>query len=342
MPNVRLITTGDELEALAPAWRALWQSQPDATPFDSPAWLLSWWKCLGHGELWTLALENEAGQLIGLAPLFRYTDPANGWRRLLFLGTSVSDELNVLTAPGQHEPVLEALGHFLEDHSDEWDVVDLQELRAQSVVRMFLPAGLVVRGTPCAVRPVVPLPETAEQYRASLGSGLRRNLRRYREQLAALGPITFETATPATHAEFAAAFFTLHKSRWQERIESMMDQPRVERFHCEAMAALAEAGLLRLHGLRLNGEIVAIVYALQAGLRAYSYLGGFRPELSGYTPGTLIMGYAIEQAIAEGAREWDFLRGAEKYKYAWGALDQSNYRVRWRHPGSPSAALDDE
>jgi CelD/BcsL family acetyltransferase involved in cellulose biosynthesis len=58
------------------------------------------------------------------------------------------------------------------------------------------------------------------------------------------------------------------------------------------------------------------------------YIGGFDPRWSALSPGTLLLGHAIEQATAEGAAAFDFLRGAEAYKYRWGAIDEPMFAVR--------------
>ena len=50
--------------------------------------------------------------------------------------------------------------------------------------------------------------------------------------------------------------------------------------------------MLRLHALRLDERIVAVMYALLAKRRAYSYLCGFDPELGMLSPGTLIVGHS--------------------------------------------------
>jgi len=46
MPDLEVeeVTTSAEVEALAPAWDDLWRRAPGATPFQSPAWLLPWWR----------------------------------------------------------------------------------------------------------------------------------------------------------------------------------------------------------------------------------------------------------------------------------------------------------
>ena len=45
------------------------------------------------------------------------------------------------------------------------------------------------------------------------------------------------------------------------------------------------------------------------------------------SPGSLILAYTIEQAILEGVREFDFLRGTEAYKSDWGARTQVSSRL---------------
>jgi CelD/BcsL family acetyltransferase involved in cellulose biosynthesis len=85
------------------------------------------------------------------------------------------------------------------------------------------------------------------------------------------------------------------------------------------------AGLLRLHALRLDGRIVAVMYALAAKRRAYCYICGFDPEFAALSPGTLILGHSIWQAVREGADEVDFLRGQERFKYFWGVSERPCY-----------------
>ena len=57
------------------------------------------------------------------------------------------------------------------------------------------------------------------------------------------------------------------------------------------------------------------------------YLGGFAPEFEKFSPGTVLIGQAIGEAIAAGDLEADFLRGSEAYKYTWCGVDRMTYRV---------------
>lgn len=334
--EVEVVGDADALEALEAEWWALWSSELTATPFQSPAWLLPWWRHFGHQPGWslhTLALRH-AGRLVGLAPLFLHPGP-EGERQLSPLGIGITDYHDVLLAPEAATDGAALLLRALSEQSAAWDVADLEELPPGSaLLAAAVPEGLAASTNPQSICPIVPLPASADAYLAARSAWLRRNLRRGVRRLGASGALRFESATTDTLPEFIAAFFRLHEERWQDTGEpGVFVGAAVQAFHREAATALLGRGLLRLHGLRLGEQLIALWYGLAAGGRIYAYQSGFLPAHARDNPGTLIVGHAIEQAIAEGAREFDFLRGAEPYKYDWGAEDRRTVWMRLRGRG---------
>jgi CelD/BcsL family acetyltransferase involved in cellulose biosynthesis len=101
----------------------------------------------------------------------------------------------------------------------------------------------------------------------------------------------------------------------------------VRAFHLEAASRFLERGWLRLHALRFRGEVAAVLYCFLCRGTLYYYGGGFDPYLARLSPGTVLTGHAMAEAVREGAAEFDFLRGDEPYKYAWGAADRHNQRL---------------
>src|SRR3954469_2996843 len=93
--EVRECHEADELEELRPDWAALWEASPQATPFQSPAWLLPWWRRLGQGELRFLSAWHDR-ELCGVAPFYIYPQPVTHTKQLLLLGSGNSDYLDVL------------------------------------------------------------------------------------------------------------------------------------------------------------------------------------------------------------------------------------------------------
>ena len=62
--------------------------------------------------------------------------------------------------------------------------------------------------------------------------------------------------------------------------------------------------------------------------RILFYLSGYDAARGYESPGTLLVGAMLEEAVREGRREAHFLRGGEAYKYAWGAVDRPNHACR--------------
>ncbi len=88
-----------------------------------------------------------------------------------------------------------------------------------------------------------------------------------------------------------------------------------------------EQGIARLYALMIGDAAVGVYYGLFHGDCAYAYIGGYDPDHAFESPGAVLIGHAIERAIAEDAREFHFLRGREAYKYEWGAVDRWNSKL---------------
>ena len=112
----------------------------------------------------------------------------------------------------------------------------------------------------------------------------------------------------------------------------MLADPAVRQFQWRATASLLRRNVLRLYGLRLNGQLIAALYALAERDILYCYLQGFDPAYGAFSPGAQILAAAIDDAIREKKTAVDFLRGPEAYKYAWGTRDQATYRICLRRP----------
>jgi CelD/BcsL family acetyltransferase involved in cellulose biosynthesis len=326
-----VLTTPDALEQLRPEWQRLWSEDERATPFQSPAWLLPWWKHVGVGTLASVALRcAHSGQLVGFAPLYVYMDTVSASRHLFPIGMVTTDYVDLLAAPGREGEVARALLSCLAGRMHEWDVIEFPQLRADSPL-LDACAGWRGEIRPAEPHPVLPL---AGEGDLPIPKSMAANLRTCRNRAARAGTVKFEQADAASLPEFLDALLRLHASRWTERGQpGVLAEPPVQACHAEAAPLLHAEGLLRLHGLRLDGELVAVLYCLadlprRQACRCYYYIGGFDPRFATLGPGTLLVAHAIREAMKEGATGFDFLRGAELYKYRWGAVDQAMSSLR--------------
>jgi CelD/BcsL family acetyltransferase involved in cellulose biosynthesis len=152
-----------------------------------------------------------------------------------------------------------------------------------------------------------------------------RDVRQGAARAAAHGGVTIERGDGDTLPAMLDELFRLHEARWQSRGEpGVLADPRVRAFHRDAARALHASGMLRLYRLRIGTHVAAVYYGFVWRNRAYAYIGGFDPELPRLSPGAQILHHVIGEAIAQGCTEFHFLRGGERYKYAWGAVDRWN------------------
>jgi CelD/BcsL family acetyltransferase involved in cellulose biosynthesis len=300
------------VRGLAPEWAALWRRCPGATPFQHPAWLLPWWAVFGTGRPRLALLRGAGGALLALLPIYELA--AEG--KTLPIGAGLSDYFDALIAPDAADDAAEILLRAaLHDSAVPCHLLDLPPGAAVRHART--PPGWrsrLIETEPCPVLDIGSTP--ARQL---------RKLRMSRHRSDRAGGWAMRTARADTLHETFAELIRLHAARWGERGEpGVLSDPRVRAFHAAALPGLHAAGLLRLRALRLADRVAAVIYALQVPGRMFCYLGGFDPARGFESPGTLLLGAMLEEAAAQGVTECHFLRGAEAYKYAWGARDRRN------------------
>ncbi|HEU4983765.1 MAG TPA: GNAT family N-acetyltransferase [Acidobacteriaceae bacterium] len=310
-----ILRTTEELESFRPEWEKLWSEDPNATPFQHPAWLLPWWRCFGQDEARAVVLRRD-GRPVALLPFYIYKEPDSGKRRLLMIGASTTDYLDGVFAPecGVGD-VLEAIQYLRE--SGGWDTMNITQVRPQSLLaRALLPVSArKSHGERCWRIPVARVPD--------LPAKLRRNIMYYRNRAARRGTLDFRMANASSWADYFAALTEQHTAHWRERgSDGVLASPHVQAWHRAAIPQLQEAGLLRLCALCLDGVPIAVAYSLADGAgcthRAqYFYLHTYSRDHAGFSPGTLLVAFAMEHAAEEGIEAIDLLRGDEAYKQLW-------------------------
>ena len=326
MSNVeaKLLNGRSELLALLPEWRELFAHCDDATPFQSPSWMLAWIEAFSPSRLIAVELRHQ-GRLVGLAPLLVY--PRGSEQVLAFAGGGVSDYLGwLINGDGgpRSDEVLCALLCSVQDVPD-WTVLDLTDLRQD---HRALRSALEQAEQPHDVCFVLELPTSREELLNTFSKKQRANIRYARSRLERAGGGTFELANSETLTSALDELFTLHANRWQAAGEAgVLYDPAVQRFHRIAAPALLREGLLRLYQLRVGQRTIAVIYSLFFRDTAYCYIQGFDPAFAELSPGTLLMFHVIEDAAHHGISRFDFLRGEEAYKLHWRPRAENTYRI---------------
>ena len=318
-------------------WVRLWDASPHATFFEHPFWMQAWWRHFGHDkELLLLPFYLHDGEnarrLAGVAPLCILRE--NGRRKVMFVGAGLSDSADVLALPGCEAMVAEALERALLECAERWDECDLQPLPGNSPV---VTQGDEANGAPPtrsvdAVDPheVVTFPECVEALQERWSPHFRDRMREAQHRAERFGEVRFECVGEEGFEETLEALLRFRRARWLPDIRGLADPLRAERFFREIAEALQERGALRLFRMCIAERTAAALLGFVHRGCAALYLTGFDASFAKASPGVLVLRYALEEFVREGASECDFLRGSEGYKSRWGAEERRYWAVRLR------------
>ncbi|HEX9126459.1 MAG TPA: GNAT family N-acetyltransferase [Methylomirabilota bacterium] len=312
-------------------WNGLLAQARYPSVFLSWQWQTAWARAfLGERPLHLLRVTDDAGTLAGVLPLY---DESAGLRRFVG-GVDVSDYLDVIAPACREADVWHALLQHRAGEAAEWD---LHAIRAASPTLEILPrlcdaAGIRAQSEREDRCPVLDLPASWDAYLERLPGKdrheLRRKIRKLERELP--GTSVRSHASPEGWDSALTAFLNLHRLSKAGKAR-FMDE-RMEAFFRDATQALAAAGWARLWFLERDGAAVAsflcLEYLASSGGSIGLYNSGFDPLHAKLAPGIVLLAHVIRDAINRGVPVFDFLRGEEAYKYAFGPTPQDLFRVR--------------
>jgi CelD/BcsL family acetyltransferase involved in cellulose biosynthesis len=341
----RIVITHDrgELDRLRILWTHVHNRSANESIFMTWEWVNTWWTHFGEDhKLWIL-LAYDNLRLVGIAPLMEVgrrpenysAQFATRFRELRFIGgTADYDHLDFLVERGAEERVIPAFLNALLERKTQWDILHLSNIPSSSktleILRNF-PASW--EETDRSLCPVVNLPSDWEVFLQSLSSGKRKEQRRFQRQLDAAYPGRWTMRTVKSAADLPGTLdnlFTLHERKWEAHgKQGAFGTPREQAFHRAIARDFLASGWLRLHRLEIDAKVAATIYSFQYRGRSYDFASGMNFSVESLSPGQVLTEFALREAIQDGVREYDFLRGSEEYKFRWGALPHGDISLRW-------------
>jgi CelD/BcsL family acetyltransferase involved in cellulose biosynthesis len=319
-------------QAFAEGWDRLSQVCSHATTFTSRIWQQNGVGQTLHPSALRLITATKGDQLVALLPM-EFTP--TGF--LESTGHAVSDYLDPLVDPAHEAEAWAAIITLLDDLWDrELKAITLHNIRQDSPCREIVANAAGAHGLTCDQTVVnnaarIKLPPTWEGYLESLDSHERKELRRKirkAEEQAQARLVVFDGAN-WDESRLARAF---------ELIEAA-DATKGEWFamHVRPMltsigATLARESRMRLLMLMLGETPAAALLEFPSPRGPLLYNSGYDPAQRQWSPGAVMFGLALKEAIENGGQYFDLLRGREEYKYRLGAVDDPLFRISIHRP----------
>ncbi|MFF8397281.1 GNAT family N-acetyltransferase [Streptomyces sp. NPDC016172] len=314
--RAELCTEEREFAALGPAWERLYRNCGAATPFQSHAWLQSWWTSYGRPGRLRLVLVRDAasGELRAAAPLMRAGHPLP---RLVPLGGAISDYGDVLLDDEHADRAATALAETL-SAAARTTLIDFREVRPGGAVELVYERWRGPRrrltDSVCLELPARPMDELLGRLPAGRAQRVRTKIRKL-DQLGVEHRFV-------PYAEVGSALRTmleLHRLQWQDRrVTTEHLRPRFHEHLARSLGPLVRSGDALVTEFRVGGEVLAVDVTLLSRGLAGTYLYGAHPRLRDRKADVAAMLLrACADHVAGEFQVLSLLRGAEPYKSRW-------------------------
>ena len=314
-----LFTSGSEL--FEDSWNNILADCSTNTVFITPHWQEIWWNRFGDSKKTYVEHILDNSENIGIVPLMLNENA------LTFIGDSdLYDYMDFPHIKGKESLFFEDLWKFVSPL--DWEIMRLESIPENSATLTYLKDIAINHG--CEVdliesekTPFLELPCKWDDYVSQLRKKDRHELRRKIRRLennGAYQQLKFQDAFE-TLEESMSCFFELMSMSSHDKKEFLAKDKKM--FFMEIAFDLLERSQFDLFFMEIEGEKVAGCICFDYDDQYLLYNSGYRTDMAHLSVGLLNKAFTIRHAIDIGKKEYNFLKGTERYKYQLGAKDRS-------------------
>lgn len=344
MLTVEKIDCLDAFAALKDEWEDLLAQCPHRTPFLTHDWMMTWWKHFGVGKELCILVIREHGRLVAIAPLMKYR--GQFYERYVKVPVRVietmanyhSNRVDLIFAEFRYE-VLATLWKYLLTQTG-WDCLRLYPVLADSPTvaglrRLAIHQGVRAAFLPDQTSPYLTIQQEWAEYTRQLPGELQRKARKA-ERLKADGDLKTEIVTrdADVEARLSEMFGVAEKGWAGQEGTAISSTEQLRGFYADLAHVAHQRDWLFLGVLKAGEQPIAFEYNLRYNQTAYNLKIGFDPAYARYNPGTVLRYSMLSDIFQNGhrLREFDFLGGAEPYKFMWTQQARPHLKIYLYHP----------
>ena len=340
--QIKIIENSDQWAAIRADWNALIKSSSYPNIFLTWEWLSAWSEQFldENRKLYSIAV-FEKDELVSIAPFcIRYLSRKPfKFRQLEFLGTPEmgSDYLDIPMKRGREKGIAQTLYSYLcKDVHKRWDRIWLYDIPSNSLfLNYFIENanrnGKYINVNRASYCPIFLLPETEDRLADCISTS---RLKKFKQDLRNLNKMcSFEhiTFTGTQLSDGISIFFKLYEEKTKYKGEQLVKQ--IDNL---IRTKIGEESV-QVDFLKASDQYIGGLLHLRYMDTLYLYLMAidkeFNPKIS---LGNLLVGLCIINAIRSGVKCYDFLKGAEDYKFHWAntGLTSSSMTFAQRKPAA--------
>lgn len=339
--QIDVIDSLSVLSELKDNWDSVYAADPEARFFLSWTWLSKWLE-RAKSEWFILAAKPnaEASSYVAFFPLKLETSMGKGggfYNRFCLAGDDFADYTGLLCAGEFQDRAIPAFAeHMRHMHWAKLEMRDLRisDERLQLFMQFFtgpefksIEKESYLRSNNETIKcPAVSLPADWDSYlNDHLGSNTRQKIRRFLRKVENSEEFQITVAEEGSVERHLDILLRFWESKWgpgfsEAHLSYVLNAHRTMLRHCFNSGALFLPVLWK--GDTPLAALAILIDAKNESL--LFFIGGRDETFRGIPPAFVLHAYCIRYAIDNGFTSYDFLRGDEAYKYAFGAEDCHN------------------
>jgi CelD/BcsL family acetyltransferase involved in cellulose biosynthesis len=295
----------------AAQWRRL--AERAGHVFATREWLLTWWHHYGRARP-LVGLAHAGGDLVAVVPLYEWW--AHGLPVLRLIGHGQSDQLGPICPPLSEPAAIAAVARAIGAVPLRRFVLLAEQVAGDQRFGDLTGARLLYR----EASPVLRFECASwDKFLQARTRNFRSQVRRFPRKLSELGAVSYRLTSDPQHLQRDLdTLFRLHRQRWEGATTPFL---LAAPFHRAFAKQALNEGWLRLWFLEIDGRPVSALYGFRFAGTESAYQSGRDSAFRDQPLGFVLQTHAVRQALADGMREYRFLRGDEAYKSRFATSD---------------------
>mgnify|MGYP003932593143 CR=1 FL=1 len=334
--EIKSIAEFDQLKA---NWDHVYSADPHAHLFLSWLWLRGWFEIAPY-QWSVLALRpDDASEYVAFMPLITRGPKLLGFRPIQLIamgGQPLASYTGFACLPEYEEEALAALADHIQ-RQPSWDRFEMEEVmdpRLDLFLDCFPGEDYDIQRSHGMPTLYIPLPDDWNpSLQTFMGSKGRRNMRRSLRQVEEHNGYQMTFTQEDSLERDIEILLTFWQWRWGFK--------PIAQWRRDTMRFFFENRRLWLATLWDSERPVAALAALTDEVKKtfYPYIVGHDPAYAKLSPGKLMLGYSIQDAIKNQFQVYDFLTGVDEYKFSFGPKrrNTTNIIISRKRPKSVAA-----
>jgi len=335
MLTVDEITSTAQFEAVKTEWNHLLEESGHYSPFLSHEWFQCCLSSFAHEkELFILTVRNGI-ELIGIAPLWRYSDDVRGIpvRKIGFITSPDTPSVDfVLHKEWQHGILQACLRYLYDERRAIWDVLTLNQWPIDSLSYRIVQKLLQEQGKKGLwnLSSCTPYITVHGEWNAFLGSRSTRFKKTHRNIVNRIRKLSnVEVQCYRQDKSVLNDVLAVSKKSWKHQRGIAIGSCEETKKFFEMLTDLAgQQGWLMVWVLRLSGKPVAMEYDLEYTGNVYALRADFDETYRECSPGAYLEYEIVKRLFEEGYREYHTGPGTNTYKLHWTERVRENVELR--------------